>query len=144
MPNELSIQGVSPLNTTGDTTTEPKGEAFAPPAAATPVSSPLYVNPSLRLDPTLGLVVIEFRDPSGSVTSSIPSQRQLQAYRLHQQPMPNAEGGQAAVPAPGGGTPAPDAAKAAPAQPERTTTAATVPTSRAAATETPVVATRKA
>ncbi len=142
MPNELSIQGVSPLNTTGDTTTEPKGEAFVPPAAAAAVSSPLYVNPALRLDPTLGLVVIEFRDPSGSVTSSIPSQRQLQAYRLHQQPMPNAEPTPVAAPATGGATPPQETAKAAPAKTERPAVA--VPPPHAKAADTPVAAPRKA
>ena len=42
-------------------------------------------NPQLRLDAALGLVVIEFRDESGTVTTSIPSQRQLDAYRMWEQ-----------------------------------------------------------
>jgi hypothetical protein len=39
------------------------------------------INPTLRLEPGLGLVVIEFRNDTGAVTTSIPSQRQLQAYQ---------------------------------------------------------------
>lgn len=44
-------------------------------------TSPGTPNPTLRLDPALGLVVIEFVSKSGAVTSSIPSQRQLAAYQ---------------------------------------------------------------
>ena len=43
-------------------------------AAAAP--SPI-TNPSLRLDPALGLVVIQFRNDVGTVTTSIPSEHQL-------------------------------------------------------------------
>jgi hypothetical protein len=46
-----------------------------------PVASSVGPNPSLQLDPALGLVVIEFRNDAGAVTSSIPSERQLQAYQ---------------------------------------------------------------
>jgi len=38
-------------------------------------------NPSYVLDLGLGLVVLQYHDPTGNVTSSIPSERQLQAYR---------------------------------------------------------------
>ena len=44
-----------------------------------------FTNPDLRLDPALGLVVIEFHDDSGKLTNSIPSQRQIDAYRQHGQ-----------------------------------------------------------
>lgn len=40
-------------------------------------------NPSLVLDPTLGLVVIEFHNNAGAVVNSIPSARQLEAYRMN-------------------------------------------------------------
>jgi hypothetical protein len=45
----------------------------AMPAAALP-------NPTLRLDASLGLVVLEFRDARGE-SRTIPSQRELDAYR---------------------------------------------------------------
>ena len=41
-------------------------------------------NPSTRLDADLGLVVIEFHNATGAVTSSIPTAEQLQAYRRWQ------------------------------------------------------------
>jgi hypothetical protein len=90
MPSEISIQGLSPVPSPGDTPPELKSEAIANHATPTPAaSSQPYLNPSLRLDAALGLVVIEFRDASGSITSSIPSQRQLEAYRQHELASPN-------------------------------------------------------
>jgi hypothetical protein len=60
----------------------------SPPAsAAVPGAPPISArpNPAIRLDGALGLVVIEFRDASGAVTSTIPSERQLAAYRQWEQ-----------------------------------------------------------
>lgn len=37
-------------------------------------------NPSLRLDPALGLVVMEFRDRQGR-TETLPTEKELEAYR---------------------------------------------------------------
>jgi hypothetical protein len=48
-------------------------------AAATKLIS--TANPSYVLDLGLGLVVLQYHDQKGEVTSSIPSERQLQAYR---------------------------------------------------------------
>ncbi len=48
-------------------------------AAASPIP-----NPTLQLNPGLGLVVIQFRNETGAVTTSIPSERQLQAYQRWQ------------------------------------------------------------
>jgi len=45
-------------------------------------------NPTLRLDSSLGMVVLEFHDNQGAVTGSIPSQRVLDAYRNHSAPVP--------------------------------------------------------
>lgn len=41
-------------------------------------------NPTLRLDPGLALVVIEFRDGDGKVRDTIPTEAQLEAYRATQ------------------------------------------------------------
>jgi len=41
-------------------------------------------NPTLRLDPGLALVVIEFRDGDGKVRETIPTEAQLEAYRTSQ------------------------------------------------------------
>ena len=45
------------------------------------LGAPLITNPTLRLDAALGLVVVEYRDDRGTITTSIPSQRALAAYR---------------------------------------------------------------
>src|SRR4029078_1993284 len=44
-------------------------------------AAPPILNATLRLDAVLGLVVFEFRNQSGAVTTSIPGQRQLQGYQ---------------------------------------------------------------
>lgn len=41
-------------------------------------------NPRLRLEPALGVVVIEFRNGSEQIQRSVPSEPELQAYRLAQ------------------------------------------------------------
>jgi hypothetical protein len=43
--------------------------------------TPAMPNPRLRLDGVLGMVVIEFRDDAGEVAASIPTPRELHAYR---------------------------------------------------------------
>ncbi len=50
----------------------------APPAPSPEVGPP---NPRLRMDRDLGMVVIEFRDASGRISNSLPSERELRAYR---------------------------------------------------------------
>jgi len=51
-------------------------------APAEPATTrPVLLNPSLRIENGLGLVVMEFYDEAGAVTSSIPTARQLDAYR---------------------------------------------------------------
>ena len=96
MSNSMSLQANLPsfgatASGGGSTTVRPKAAA-APetPAPAVPEAKPpkLYVNPDRRFDPTTGLVVIEFHDASGNLTNSIPTQRQLEAYRTHQQTPP--------------------------------------------------------
>jgi hypothetical protein len=43
--------------------------------------TPLDPWPGIRLDPALNMVVPEFRDAGGEVEYTIPSERQLAAYR---------------------------------------------------------------
>lgn len=38
-------------------------------------------NPTMRLDPALEIVVLEFRDDNGRVRNTIPTEQQLAAYR---------------------------------------------------------------
>ena len=53
------------------------------PTGTTP-TGPTSGNPSERLDPGLGLIVLSLHDAAGQVTDSIPTARQLQAYRIWQ------------------------------------------------------------
>jgi hypothetical protein len=80
MANDIPLPGVSALPASSKAASAPKTTVSSlpqPPAAKRSV----IVNPTLRLDPALGLVVIEFRNDSGAITTSIPSQRQLEAYQ---------------------------------------------------------------
>jgi hypothetical protein len=88
MSNPLSFQAVAPIAGSGA-----RSLSALPARAQTPVAPaakpvPLYVNPSYQFDPTVGLVVIEFHDNAGTLTNSIPTQRQLEAYRTHQETPP--------------------------------------------------------
>jgi hypothetical protein len=84
MSNELTIP---PVRTTATTTDAPKAPPTRPARVEPPAAAAKpYVNPSLRLDAELGLVVIEFRGEDGALTATIPSERQIQAYRVHQEP----------------------------------------------------------
>ena len=67
--------------------------AAAPPPVAPTGTAPIGTaptgitsgNPSERLDPGLGLIVLSLHDAAGQVTDSIPTARQLQAYRAWQE-----------------------------------------------------------
>ena|SRR5271165_2424249 len=82
MSNQLSIQaGLSAVGP-GDSGAPNRSAETSQAPVAKPV--PLFINPSFQFDPSVGLVVIQFHDDKGILTSSIPSQKQLAAYRDHQ------------------------------------------------------------
>jgi hypothetical protein len=54
--------------------------AMPEPAPRRDGAGPPIVNPSLRFDMRLGLVVVEFFDDAGEIANSVPSPRQLKAY----------------------------------------------------------------
>lgn len=70
------------------------GVAAAPKAAQLPprrADAPILSNPAMRLDPQLNLVVLEFYDGAGEIRAKIPSDRELRAYQMGQDPsMPGA------------------------------------------------------
>lgn len=109
MPNDLSIQAAAPASIgSGGFVPARSAAAAAPVEHATSLPSP-SPNPTLELNAALGLVVIEFRNSAGAVTSSIPTAQQLEAYRLWQEsgvgPAPNLGVSMAdAVHAPGSAT----------------------------------------
>lgn len=51
------------------------------PAAEPALAASAAPNPSLRMDPELGLVVLEFRSVGDDATVTIPTSRELDAYR---------------------------------------------------------------
>jgi hypothetical protein len=89
MSNPSLIPAGLPVPGSGETTAPARGTAPSQTEAA-PTTKPvqLFVNPSYRFDPTVGLVVIEFHNDTGGVSNSIPSARQLEAYRTHQETPP--------------------------------------------------------
>jgi hypothetical protein len=84
MSNDLMVQPVATVRSASDAVGETRLVAVQPTPPPQPDHganpSPIP-NPSLRLDPALGLVVIEFRNHAGVVSRSIPSQRELAAYQ---------------------------------------------------------------
>jgi len=86
MPNEISIGSVAAASGASENAMEPDTRPPTPPSRGPPTATAAPLpNPQLRLDPALGLVVIEFRDANGIITTSIPTQRQLHAYRIWEQ-----------------------------------------------------------
>lgn len=73
----LPVSGAAPARAA---TPAFQAAAEVPPPAAVPPPP----NPSMRLDPTLGVVVMEFRNGSDQVQRSVPSEPELEAYRLAQ------------------------------------------------------------
>ena len=109
MPGDLAVS--SPASFVPTTNTPVGGSTGAAPSAAARAGEPSasgvtdagtgkssLPNPSLRLDSQLGLVVIEFRNDSGGVTESIPTPRQLQAYRDSERAGTGADAGHGATP----------------------------------------------
>jgi hypothetical protein len=82
MPNDLALQPLTAVRTNSEIGGEAKAATNPPPFQPEPPANPSPItNPSQRLDRALGIVVLEFRNDAGAVTTSIPSQRQLQAYQ---------------------------------------------------------------
>ncbi len=88
MPNDLTIPSRLPSLSAGSAPLAVKAESPAPAPVAKP--APLYVNPDIKFDPSVGLVVIEFHNDTGKLVDSIPNQRQLDAYRMHRTALPDA------------------------------------------------------
>lgn len=88
MPNDFAVHATPSLipapaiPAASDLTGSDRGSPAAPTRAAEPPAEPSRPNPSLRLDGELGMVVMEFHSASGAVTASIPTERQLESYRI--------------------------------------------------------------
>jgi hypothetical protein len=80
MSNDINVQALSPTHPANGTVIAVKATVIPPPEPQQTPTPSQMPNPSLRLDPVLGLVVIEFRS-AGVITRSFPSQSQLEAYK---------------------------------------------------------------
>lgn len=75
----------------------PMATAVSTEASAVSTEAPAAIeeiqpNPRLRLDGGLGMVVIEFLDAQGDVQNSLPTEREIAAYRasvIADQPLPS-------------------------------------------------------
>ena len=59
----------------------PPAGAARPPSVAEAVAASPAPNPALWMDRELGLVVLEFRNSQGEAVATIPTNRELEAYR---------------------------------------------------------------
>ncbi len=88
MSSDVAISPISQRSAAPPPQTAPASPFAAPvqpdPASVAAASKRPLVNPSLHLDLALNLVVLQFVDDKGDVTSSIPSVKQLKAYKAHQ------------------------------------------------------------
>ncbi|MGI4947042.1 MAG: hypothetical protein ACRYHQ_41890 [Janthinobacterium lividum] len=90
MSDTLSIQPVTAataLTSVGATSRTSAGASSDTVATAKTVL-PDLPNPSMHLDPQLGVVVLQFRNTSGVVTNTLPTAAQLDAYRAFGVPHP--------------------------------------------------------
>ena len=81
MPNDLVVRPTPPVAPVAETPGSKDAASTAVPPRH-PQSDTARPNPSLRLDGALGMVIIEFHSEAGTITGSIPTERQLEAYRV--------------------------------------------------------------
>jgi hypothetical protein len=89
MTSEIALRSVASAEPLQGPSRLARAEVLDAPIPA-PVG-PALANPRLRLDGSLGLVVLEFRDDAGKPVNSIPTPREIAAYRaaaLTDAPMP--------------------------------------------------------
>lgn len=80
MPQDISLSGPATSEPLRSVTRAPVPIPEGPTVARAAVAA--APNPTLRLDSGLGMVVIEFRDSSGEVVASLPTPREINAYRV--------------------------------------------------------------
>lgn len=73
-----SAEPVAPVGARGGA-----GPGFDAAPAQPATTQVRLLNPALRIDSALGLVVTEFYNDAGIVAASIPTARQLDAYRIY-------------------------------------------------------------
>ncbi len=90
MPADITLDPGIPALTALPAKLASASEAPSPPGQTHPsaqttslaAAGPKLANPQLTVDPSTARVVYEYYSNTGVLTNSIPSQQQLQAYRL--------------------------------------------------------------
>lgn len=80
MPAISPVPAASPVQKGSAAPVLPRDAEGPSTPAQAGAGAPPVVNPSLRFDLKLGLVVVEFFDESGRVANSVPSPQKLRAY----------------------------------------------------------------
>lgn len=88
MPNDLALSPVTAVPAVGVAPASRATSAETPVFQVTGAEQNMPLNRTVTLDVALGLVVVQFHDVSGA-SVSIPSQQLLQAYRQHEQQVPD-------------------------------------------------------
>jgi hypothetical protein len=82
----MSVDSITPVSSV-PATPRPQDQSVTPaaasPAGASADSRMAYPNPDSRLDPELHMVILEYRDSSGHITSSLPTAQALERFRLN-------------------------------------------------------------
>jgi len=84
------VDGLPATSSTRPLRTEALAAQGAPPAEAGAAAKPELpmLSPRMRIEASLNLVVLEFRDADGTMTRSIPTLREIDAYRAGSQEPP--------------------------------------------------------
>jgi hypothetical protein len=88
-PEAAAVQRAAAVNngSAAPTRTAVLASTVAEPRQGAPIKVPPPLsNPSVKLDPQLNIVILEFYNADGEVTRKLPTERQLRAYTLGQDP----------------------------------------------------------
>jgi len=80
MPSDITPLGLGASDPLRTVTRPPAPVGATLPAVS--MAATAAPNPTLRLDSGLGMVVIEFRNAAGEVVASLPTPREIAAYRV--------------------------------------------------------------
>lgn len=87
----LSPLAAAPLPAPSPAPTPAPAQAIDASPGPTVAPAPPRANPQLRIDAALNMVVLEFRGADGAVRHTLPTSRELDAYRQGM-PVPPAKG----------------------------------------------------
>jgi len=82
MPHDFAVPALKIADPARSVGSGPRQSAPGLTAPAALAAAPLFASPTLHLDAQLHILVMEFHDPTGNVIATVPTARQLQAYRL--------------------------------------------------------------